>query len=98
METPGMYEVTVECCCGCGVKDNVPQVGALPVGWVGVTWPERAVHIAQPGMGAPPGMPIGPQPGGQPTIEQRTMVFSSWRCVNKHVKAKLTGSDKEASD
>jgi hypothetical protein len=96
-----MYDVTVICDCGCDKSEQVPQVGAVPTGWVGVTWPERIVRIAQPGQplpGGPPGMPIGPGNPNQPTIEQRTMLFSSWRCLSKHVKAKLTGEIEAEAD
>lgn len=82
-----MYEVMVVCDCGCDKTAPVPQAGALPVGWVGVTWPQRAVAKV---VTRDQGPPIGP---GANQIEQRTMVFSSWRCVNKHVKAMLTGAD-----
>jgi hypothetical protein len=96
-----MYDVVVICDCGCEKRQQVPQVGAVPTGWVGVTWPERVVQIAQPGQpmpGMPQGMPIGPGTNPQPTIEQRTMLFSSWRCVNKHVKAQLTGAVDKIED
>lgn len=80
------YTTSITCDCGCEATVQVPAPGHMPIGWVVVSYPTRTVLTS-----GNAGGPIGPQ--HQPGVEQRTLVFAGWRCVNKHVKSMLRGEE-----
>jgi len=83
------YTTSITCDCGCEATVQVPSPGQLPVGWIVMSWPMRTVLSV-----ASPNVPMRPQsPQQQPGIEQHTMMFARWSCVNKQVKIMLRGEE-----
>lgn len=83
------YNVEISCDGeNCNSSKQVPQVGAIPVGWVVVSNvnPSSVTQFQQPNNGPIP-------PGSQ----QKTMIFCGWRCAFKYVKSFLRKEEQVAA-
>ena len=75
------FSVTVRCDeVSCRDKQEVNQVGALPLNWIGTTYPERKINISNP----------DPR---QPQVETEQKVFCSWKCLYKFAEGRIGKKD-----